>query len=501
MSARGSALESNPANWERSNLSRIPRHACIACLETLLFIIVAGLLFAYLLITYRYENPSIDFFWEKWVTQPTCLERILEKGDITVITTNSAHSYYLYRDQAMGFEHDLAKAFAEFLGVDLNIVLADSWDDMVARLMANPESFIAASTTITPSRKNQVSFSDGYLTTRQHIIVHRRNRRIRRANDLVGQTIHVRQGTAYQESLEALQDQGLEFLIALYEDIPTEELIRQVADKTIDITIADSNIAQLNRRYYPQVSVGRAIAEKNELGWAVSPQAAGLLNEINLFFNQIKANGEFKDIYQRYYSKANDFDFVDIRAYHRRLRTRLPKYEAIIQDAAKQHGFDWRLIAAQIYQESHFRPSAESHAGAFGLMQLTQNTAQSLGVTEITDPEQNIQAGVQHLKNLYEYFNQATGLDRLCIALAAYNIGQGHLMDARRLAVRKKLDPNKWSSLMEALPLLRYRKYYRKSVYGYCRGTEPVDYVSQILLYYDILKHKYISKPMIALNH
>jgi peptidoglycan lytic transglycosylase F len=481
-------------------LSRFPRHAFAACLETLLFLIITVSSFLYLFVTYKYENPSIDFFWDKWVTKPSSLDRILEKGDITIITRNSAHCYYLYRDQAMGFEYDLAKAFAEFLGVELNIVIADNWDEMVTRVLANPESLIAASMVSTPSRKNQVAFSNEYLTTRQHIIVHRQNRRIRRAKDLVGKTVHVRYGTAYQESLEALKAQGLNILLALYEDIPTEELIRQVAERTIDVTIADSNIAQLNRRYYPQVMVGRAIAEKNHLGWAVAPQATELLTEINAFFSHIKSNGEFKEIYQRYYSRANDFDFVDIRAYHRRLKSRLPKYQAIIQTAANMHGFDWRLIAAQMYQESHFNPVAESHAGAVGLMQLTKNTAQSLGVVDMKHPGENIHAGVQHLKNLYDYFDKASGIDRLCIALAAYNIGQGHLMDARRLAAKKQLDPNKWSSLSETLPLLRYKKYYRKAIYGYCRGTEPVEYVRQIMLYYDILKHKYLSKPMIALK-
>ena len=431
---------------------------------------------------------------------PSHLDRILEKGDITVITRNSAHCYYLYRDQALGFEYDLAKAFAEFLGVELNIVIADNWNEMVARVLENPESFIAASIVMTPSRKNQVAFSDGYLTTQQHIIVHRQNRRIRRAKDLEGQTVHVRYGTAYEESLEALKAQGFNILLALYADIPTEELIRQVAERTIDVTIADSNIAHLNQRYYPQVVVAGAIAEKNDLGWAVSPQATGLLSEINSFFSHIKSNGEFKGIYQRYYEKANDFDFVDVRAYHRRLKTRLPKYQELIQDAAKRHGFDWRLIAAQMYQESHFNPGAQSHAGAVGLMQLTENTAQSLGVVDIKKPVENIDAGVKHLKNLYDYFDKATGIDRMCIALAAYNIGQGHVMDARRLADQMQLDPNKWSSLSEVLPLLRYKKYYRESVYGYCRGTEPVDYVRQIMLYYDILKHKYLSQPMIALS-
>ena len=180
---------------------------------------------------------------------------------------------------------------------------------------------------------------------------------------------------------------------------------------------------------------------------------------------------------------------MDLRKYHRRLQTRLPRYQHIIREAAERHGFDWRLIAAQIYKESHFNPAAESHAGAHGLMQLTPATARSLGVTNILNPEENIHAGVQHLRNLYDHYPEARGIDRLFIALAAYNVGMGHVWDARNLARRMRLDPNAWSSLKKTLPLLRYRQYYGQSKYGYCRGTEPIDYIKHIVIYYDILKH------------
>jgi membrane-bound lytic murein transglycosylase F len=161
--------------------------------------------------------------------------------------------------------------------------------------------------------------------------------------------------------------------------------------------------------------------------------------------------------------------------------------------ASRDFNLDWRLIAAQMYQESHFRRYARSHAGAYGLMQLTKRTANSFGVTDITDPEQNIYAGVKHLRNLFDYVDIENESDRLSIALAAYNIGQGHLRDAQKLAIDLRMDPQKWSSLEIALPLLRYRRYYNNATYGYCRGTEPVTYVKQIRIYYDILKRQAIA--------
>jgi membrane-bound lytic murein transglycosylase F len=395
----------------------------------------------------------------------------------------------------MGFEYDLFKAFADHLGVDLNIIIAEKWERMIPDLMNGTGDLIAASMTITPNRSRQVAFSDGYMNIKQHIIVHRDNISVKRLKDLSGQSIHVRKGTSYQECLEKLKKEQpeLKFKIILHEDIPTEELMRQVSEKEIDITIADSNIAMLNRRYYPNAIMAGSINNTEQLGWAVHPESKNLLTHINLFFEEIKNNGEFSEIFNRYYANVEQFDFVDLRKFHRQRRSRLPLYQSHIMAASEKHNFDWRLIAAQMYQESHFNPKARSHAGAYGLMQLTRRTADSFGITDITNPKKNIFAGVNHLKNLFNYFDIGNDLDRLKISLAAYNIGQGHVRDAQKLAVQLRLDPEKWNSIKKTLPLLRYRQYYQNATYGYCRGTEPVKYVRQIMIYFDILKRQAIE--------
>ncbi|MCP3951608.1 MAG: membrane-bound lytic murein transglycosylase MltF [Desulfobacterales bacterium] len=425
------------------------------------------------------------------------LDRILRTGKITVLTRNNANCYYLYRSQPMGFEYDLAKAFADHLGVRLEIKVAQKWEGMIPDIQTGEADMIAADLTITAKRLRQVAFSDGYLTTRQQIITNRYHPKIRSPIDLAGQTVHVRRGTSYQERLEEMQQAGIDVTIRLHVDMPTEELIRQVAEGDIGITIADEHIAQLNRRYYPGARIVSPLSENQSIGWAVHKKAGKLRRRINHFLKTIATSGKYAEIYDRYFSNLDMFDYVDVRSYHRRLRTRLPSYRTIIEAAAKLNNFDWRLVAAQMYQESHFNPAARSHAGAFGLMQLTISTARSLGVTAILDPHQNIQAGVLHLKRLYDFFNAAPEPDRLSIALAAYNVGQGHLWDARDLARQFNLDPNRWASLEKTLPLLRYRKYYSKSRYGYCRGTEPINYIRQIFFYYDILKRHGIEYPRI----
>jgi membrane-bound lytic murein transglycosylase F len=207
----------------------------------------------------------------------------------------------------------------------------------------------------------------------------------------------------------------------------------------------------------------------------------------------MKATGRLEEIRERYYADVERFDYVDLRAFHRRLETRLPRFLGPLRKAAARHGFDWRLIAAMAYQESHLDPEARSPAGAQGLMQLTRRTARSYGVRRLTDPEENLAAGIRHLRKLYDFFNRARGRDRLFIAMAAYNVGQGHILDARNLARDRDLNPDDWEVLSGMLPLLSEPEYYEDAIYGYCRGSEPVRYVRQIMIYYDILRRKYIE--------
>jgi membrane-bound lytic murein transglycosylase F len=420
------------------------------------------------------------------------LEEIKESGKITVITRNNAHCYYTYRDKPMGFEYDLAKAFSDHLGVSLNVVTSH-WEKLFDVLNGGGGDFIAASLTITPSREELIDFSDEYLAIQQQAVTHSSNYNTKKIEDLKGKTIHVRRSTSYEERLNELKNEGLDITIQLHEDTPTEELIRMVAEKEIEVTIADSNVAFLNRRYYPDVKIAFPIEEQQSLAWAVKKGEAGLQRAINEFIKKIKKDGTFAKIYNKYYSNVEIFDYVDLKKYHRRLKTRLPKYKEIIKSTAEEHGFDWRLIAAMVYQESHFNPRARSFTGVRGIMQLTLDTAKDVGIENRLDPEQSISGGVKYLKSLYERYDDAKDPDRVRITLASYNVGHGHIVDAQKIAKENNLNPNSWNSLQEILPLLRYRKYYRETKNGYCRGTEPVRYVNRIMTYYEILKREAIS--------
>ena len=417
------------------------------------------------------------------------VESIRRSGKLVVITDNNAHCYYNYRGRAMGFEYDLARAFADRLDVELE-VLTPGWDDLFKALAKRRGDVVAASLTITDQRRTRVDFSEAYLPIRQHIVFHRENRAIREIDDLGSRSIHVRKGSSYHHRLLELQDGGIDLDIVLHTNVPTEEFIRQVAEKEIEATVADSNVAMLNQRYHPAIRIGFPIAGEESLGWAVRKGNESLRQEINAFWKAIKADGTFDRIYQKYYSGVERFDYVDTVRFHDAIEKRLPRFEALIRREAGRYGFDWRLIAATIYQESHFNPRARSYTGVRGLMQLTLETAAEMGVNNRLDPEESVQGGVKYLARIYERFEDIPDLDRMLFTLASYNVGYGHVRDAQQIAIAKDLPPDKWSSIKETLPLLRKRSYFSQTRHGYARGTEPVRFVTRIQTYYDILRNQ-----------
>jgi len=420
------------------------------------------------------------------------LERISQTREITLLTVNDAHCYYLYRDRPMGLEYDLAKAFSSFLGVRIRVV-ASSWESLYSNLESGRGDFIGAGLASSSSKSRVVDWSNSYLLAEHQIVVHRDNEQIRKMEDLNGRIIHVRRGSAHEETAEELIGKGFNIGIQLVDKMPSEELIRMVAEKEIEATIADAHIAMLNRRYNPEIKISFPVGSPRALSWAVRKGERELLKKINEFFETIKEDGTLAKIMDRYYGNLEAFDYVDLRKYHERLESRLPKYRSIMERAGESYGFDWRLIAAMVYQESHFDPDAKSHTGVEGIMQLTQDTAADMGIEDRRHVEQSIMGGVRYLKEVYKKFGRAKNPDRIYLALASYNVGRGHVEDAQRIAEAMGLDPNSWSAVEGVLPLLSYREYYKKSAFGYCRGIEPVRYVNRIRTYYDILIREAIS--------
>lgn len=277
----------------------------------------------------------------------------------------------------------------------------------------------------------------------------------------------------------------------LHNNIPTEELIGMVHDREIKFTIADSNIALLTRRFFPDIRIGIPIQERESLAWAVRKNDAEMLKQVNKFFLHAINTGILKRITAKYYGNIDNFDTYELKKFHDRITARLPQYKDLIKEESAKHGFDWRLVVAIVYQESHFDPEAKSFTNVRGLMQVTEKTAKEMGIKNRRDPQQSIRAGIKYLSLLYKRFDYIKDeSQRLLFALASYNIGYGHVKDAISLAKKKGDAPNTWKGLKAVLPLLSNAKYYNQTKYGYARGWEPVHYVERIQTYFDILKQK-----------
>ncbi len=416
------------------------------------------------------------------------LEKIKQSGKIRLITNMGETTYHLYNNTPMGFEYDLASKYAQFLNVDLDVI-TPGWNDMFNYLETGKGDFIAASLTITQPRLEKATFSIPYLSVQQRLVYHNDNQKIERIEELVGKTIHVRRGTSYQNRLKNLRATGLNFNYILHDNTATKDFISMVAKKEIDYTIADSNIAYLNRRYYPDIIVGIPFHQKGYHGWATKKKDIELQKSINRFLVQAQKDGTLKIIYNRYYNNIDVFNYYDIKIFHERIKNRLPRYKDIIIQQAKKYNLDWHIIVAITYQESHFQPLARSYTNVRGLMQVTMDTAREMGITNRLDPYQSIMAGSKYLHKLYSRFDDIKDdYQRLIFSIASYNIGYYHIRDAQNIAILKGLDKNDWYSIKTILPLLTKRKYYKATKYGYARGFETVNYVTKILTYYDILK-------------
>jgi len=418
------------------------------------------------------------------------VEKIRKNGKLRLITNKAVNTYYLYNNKPTGFEYDLALEFAKFMNVELDVI-TPGWNNMFAYLKQGKGDFIAAGLSITAPRLEYADFSIPYMTIQQRIIHHNLTFNPKDIKDLAFRTFHVRRGTSYHDRLAQIKASGVDLEYVLYNNTPTEELICMVHDREIKFTIADSNIALLNRRFFPDISIGIPIQKRESLAWAVRKNDGEMLKQVNKFFLHAIDTGILKRITARYYDNIDNFDAYELKKFHERIKTRLPKYKAVIKEESARHGFDWRLVAAMMYQESHFDPNAKSFTNVRGLMQVTEKTAKEMGIKNRRDPQQSIRAGIKYLSLMYKRFDYIEDdSQRLLFALASYNIGYGHVKDAISLAKQKGYAPDTWNGLKAALPLLSKAKYYNQTKYGYARGWEPVHYVERIQTYFDILKQK-----------
>lgn len=414
------------------------------------------------------------------------LEQIQARGGLIMLTINGASTYFVGAEGETGFEYDLARQFAEHINVPLEVLPVATLADLVSYLQAGRGDFIAANLARTTERLRDLRFGPVYETVQPVVVYRRGSSRPAALEDLQGGTVVIPAGTAYPAMLE---ESGLALDWSEDPTASIEDLLDAVSNESIDYTILESNVFALNRRFFPAVRPGFELADEQQLAWATRHMDDdSMVQAMREFFHQAEHSGVIAELRQRHFDHVESFEPVGSFAFLRQVRERLPLLRPMFERSAADYDFDWRLLAAIGYQESHWNPDAVSRTGVRGIMMLTQRTARQVGIEDRLDPAQSIEGGARYLRSLLERLpERIEEPDRLWLALAAYNVGFGHLEDARALTERRGGDPDRWLDVRDTLPLLTQERWHRQTRFGYARGYEPVHFVENIRTFFEIL--------------
>jgi len=443
---------------------------------------------------------------KKVAAESTDIGEIRKRGKLRALTRYNAISYFIYRGRPMGFDYELLTHLAEHLDLDLEIIVPDEWSALIPNLLDGTGDLIAVNMTITKERAKKVRFVYPHILARQ-VLVQRKpedwrklpgdellEQMVRSPMDLIDKTITVRRHSSYRDRLENLGEElgeelDLEFVP---EDMETEDIIRDVARGKIHYTVADENIARIGQSYYPDLDVSVPVSFRQRMAWSVrksSPELAEVVSE--WMRSMIRTNDPtFNILYKRYFESPRSYRSRVRSKYFARAGGGISEFDELFKYVAEDTGFDWRLLAAIAAKESNFDPKRVSWAGARGLMQVMPHVGEAYGAADLFDPNENALAAGEHLKWLDGYWEKkVSDLDeRIKFIIASYNVGQGHVLDASRLAEKYGFKGDVWDENTAEYLLLKSKKqYFQDEVvrYGYCRGREPYEYVREVFTLYN----------------
>lgn len=443
-------------------------------------------------VSYAIEPKDFDF------------DKIRERGYLIAVVDNSATSYFIYKGQPMGYEYEMLSWLAKDLDVELKIIKDNDINSALEKVNRGEADIAAFNLTVTKQRKQFIDFTNPLYFVRQ-VLVQRKpenwrsmkiheieNELIRDPIQLAGKEVHVRKASSFSARLVNLSEEigGDIIIIEDSSNLEVETLIKMVADGQIEYTVADEDVALLNATYNSIIDVKTPISFSQKIAWAIRSNADSLENEINRWLDVTQNKTDYYVVYNKYFKNLKRSVNRSYSEFSSVSGDKLSLFDEDIKETAAEIGWDWRLLAALIYQESKFDPTVESWAGAVGLMQMMEATANEFGATNLYDPKQSLTAGGNYINWLQKAFTKHVqdSVERQKYILAAYNVGIGHMEDAIRLTEKYGGDPTKWDGNVEKYLLLKsQKKYYTDTVvkYGYCRGEEPVNYVREIIERFD----------------
>lgn len=417
------------------------------------------------------------------------LSHISAKDFITIHTRNAPTTYYEGRHGPTGFEYELMHRFADYLGVSLNLD-ASHHPESVLPAVRDKGDLGAAALPLLPDTPG-IHYTRPIIQMQPLVVYRRGLNGIQAPSDLVGLELGTLSGAGTGEALRDLQRRHPALSWKESHELEVAELLARVESGTLDAAVIFEHQFRLNRLFFPNVERGFTLGDPLSMAWALpSGRGLGLLEAANNFLQDLQESGLLDQLVSRYFGHDDYLEYVGTRTFLAHLDSRLPQYTELFKQAARETAFDWQLLAAVGYQESHWDPDAVSPTGVRGLMMLTNPTAGEMGINDRTDPAQSIDGGARYLRSIKDRLPDAiTGEDRLYMAMAAYNVGLGHLYDARNIAEIRGGDPNSWNDVRAALPLLQQREWHSQTRHGYARGGEPVIYVRNIRRYYEMIRY------------
>jgi membrane-bound lytic murein transglycosylase F len=421
---------------------------------------------------------------------PRPIAPLAQSGELVILTVNGPATYFEdAQGLASGFEYDLATLFAKELKVKPRFLVADNPANIDRALRTGQAHLAAAALARHFDFPGGLAWGPSYLTTQHQVVGHGGEAKPRSLEDIAGKRVGVIEESVGEYLLGEQPKVASVPLERLPPGTSTVELLDQVAARKLDYALVESTRFTLARRFYPQLEVAFNVGKPVDYAWLVATvDKKAILDAAAPFFERIRKDGTLKRLVDRYYGHALRMNSVDSGTLLERIPSVLPKLKAFFQEAEAVSGIDWRLVAAIGYQESHWDPAATSPTGVRGLMMLTDDTAERLGVKNRLEARDSIVGGARYFALLKEALSpRIEEPDRTYLALAAYNLGLGHLEDARIVAQRQGLDPNKWQDVRQVIGKLAEPETFATLRHGYARGFEAMQLVDNVRNYYDIL--------------
>ncbi|EKT64590.1 membrane-bound lytic transglycosylase F [Providencia burhodogranariea DSM 19968] len=441
-----------------------------------LFIVIIALLAAMII--------GLNIRWPK--TQDNQLNQIISRGELRVSAISSPLIYLDEQKNLHGFDYELVKSFADYLGITLIVTIRPTIELLFNDIENEKADIGVAGLLYNKDRLQKMKTGPSYLNVTQQLVYRKGSTRPKSFEDIKGRLVVIA-GSAHVSTLKSLTDKYPNLTWEETTAFTANQLLEMVAEGLIDYTLEDSISVALQQRIHPEIAVGLDLVDDHAVTWYMKRLNDDSLNAALLdFFNASNEADLLARLDEKYFSHVESFDYFDTISFINAINNKLPSYQPLFEKYAT--ALDWKLLAAIAWQESHWDPLATSPTGVRGLMMLTKPTAETMGIADRLDPEESIKGGAAYLEYLMQRLPVSIADDdRIWFALSAYNMGYGHMQDVRKLTELQGGDPDRWLDVKSRLPLLTQPKYYSQLNYGYARGHEAYRYVENIRRYHQSL--------------